>query len=854
MKTGTRLGQYEILGPLGSGGMGDVYRARDLDLDREVAIKALSAGAASDPVLLARFEREARLLAATNHPNIATIYGVERSPGGPYLVMELLEGSTLARRLESGALALSDALGICIQIAHGVEAAHAEGIVHRDLKPSNIALLPDGRVKLLDFGIAKSLGTPAAGDDAPETSDETVAPELTIAGALVGTAPYMSPEQVRGQPVDARSDIWSFGCILYEALTGHRAFTADTRAELFAGILEREPDWSRLPARPEGSLRRLLERCLRKKPTERLHSMADGRLLLEELLADPHWEGRTLRPAHAGHRARFAAGGALIAAALVAVAFGFDAFGLRTAFLGASRLPAPASSERLESAADVRSVVAVPTEVAGSAEHAYLGDAVPAALSNGLGVLDGLEVRLPPTEVDYERVGRDRALIAESYAVDALLVSRFLLGPDQAVLQLELVDARRRTILWSGETRGTLDRYLNLLADSTRAVGAALRPDSQIPGAPMGASSDAELLYRRGRYQLDRFNHEGRLEDRDAARAALEGAFALLPNGRTAAALAFLHAISVDWDPATSDDRLPRALSWAERALELEPDTGLAWAMLARHQELGPEPDWRVAFEYSLRGARTPRGETVPLNMLGLTLASVAPELGVVVFERVARQDPLNPIPHLNLAVQYLLLARDAERGAALQQAERLQPEQPFTLALQVERLSGRRELEPAAEYLARLRLILEEGRIGYGPVLGAELQYRLAVDGRADALVDELLALPGVVDPDPGLLTWLAPLDIVLLDHGYREAAAGISQAASATGMFWPYETVALHAQLAAVRDDPDYAPLVARARERHAELIDALAAADERGELPHFLEQPARRLLERWEEQQQP
>ena len=233
---GDKLGPYEILGPLGAGGMGEVYRARDAKLNREVAIKVLPAALANDADYLARFQREAQALAALHHPNIATIFGLEQNA----IVMELVEGKTL-----QGPLPLVEALTLARQIAEALEAAHDKGIIHRDLKPGNIKVTPEGVVKVLDFGLAKSGGAARSGgsggsDDGLTHSPTVIAP--TIDGALLGTAPDMSPEQARGKTVDKRTDIWAFGCVLYEMLTGRRAFAGDTTSDAIAAILEREPD------------------------------------------------------------------------------------------------------------------------------------------------------------------------------------------------------------------------------------------------------------------------------------------------------------------------------------------------------------------------------------------------------------------------------------------------------------------------------------------------------------------------------------------------------------------------------------------------------------------------------------
>ncbi len=289
---GDRLGAYEILGPLGAGGMGEVYRARDAKLQRDVAIKVLPAAFTQDAERLARFEREARLLASLNHPNIGAIYGVEDAAstgsgqaGGRALVLELVEGEGLGDRIRIlRGLPIADALAIARQIADALDAAHERGIVHRDLKPANIRITPDGVVKVLDFGLAKPSGDAQAADLAH--SPTTVG--LTVEGTLLGTAPYMSPEQARGKLVDKRTDIWAFGCVLYEMLTNRRAFAGETTSDTIAAILEHEPDWSALPSATPALVRRLLKRCLEKHPKHRLRDIADARVDLSEEAQSPH--------------------------------------------------------------------------------------------------------------------------------------------------------------------------------------------------------------------------------------------------------------------------------------------------------------------------------------------------------------------------------------------------------------------------------------------------------------------------------------------------------------------------------------------------------------------------------------
>ena len=384
---GKKLAHYRIVEKIGAGGMGEVYRATDSKLGRDVALKVLPPVFARDADRMARFEREARLLAALNHTGIASIYGIEQDDGVRFLAMELAEGEDLATRLARGPIDVPVALEVARQIAEALEEAHAQGIVHRDLKPANIKVSPQGKVKILDFGLAKALVDDSQDSGILENSP-TVTPSVTRAGFILGTAAYMSPEQARGQVVDSRTDVWAFGCVLFEMLAGKSPFGGNTPSDVIAAVLEREPDWSVLPASMPASILTLLSRCLRKDANVRLHSVADARIELADTASGLSTIG--VPPA-----APSRPGGGSPRWLLPAVAVGAFLLG---AFL-VGRPPGPSSEGAWEGDRLARLMIEVPEEspavphptsssVAISRDGrfvVYLGSAA----STGLGTLDG---------------------------------------------------------------------------------------------------------------------------------------------------------------------------------------------------------------------------------------------------------------------------------------------------------------------------------------------------------------------------------------------------------------------------------------------------------------------------------
>ena len=387
---GTKLGPYEIVAPLGAGGMGEVYRARDTRLGRDVAIKALPEGFDRDPERVARFEREAKLLASLHHANVGAIFGLEEVDGRRYLVLEFVEGETLSARLSRGAPPVDEALAVCAQIAAAVEAAHETGVIHRDLKPGNVMLKPDGTVKVLDFGLAKASAADGSSRDVDLSASPTMTYAATGAGVILGTAAYMSPEQARGKPVDRRTDIWSFGCVLYECLSSRRAFEGETVSDLVARILEREPDWTAVPANVPPAISRLLRRCLTKDARERLRDIGEARITLGEARAPVASAPPPTTSASPARAVRLRTTALLAIVAVAGIALGAFVPGLR-----------PASTERLTRLAVVSPDADADFGVLGTYAIAPDGGSLVFALADSQGTTR-LFVR--PLEKDESRV------------------------------------------------------------------------------------------------------------------------------------------------------------------------------------------------------------------------------------------------------------------------------------------------------------------------------------------------------------------------------------------------------------------------------------------------------------------
>ncbi len=646
LTTGTRLGSYEIVGPLGAGGMGEVYRAKDLRLGRNVAFKVLPQAVASSPSRLARFEREARTVAALNHPNIVTLFSVEDLDGIRFLTMELVEGQTLAHVVSPGGVALPRLFEIAIPLADALVAAHERGVIHRDLKPSNVMITREGRVKVLDFGLAKVDSDPVALSASEwSTMDAVTDAPISREGRIVGTVPYMAPEQVRGETVDARSDLFALGIILYELATGRRPFLGRTLGDVSASILhDTPPSPIALRADVMPDLDRIIAWCLEKNPRERAQSALD---VANEL-----------------RRAK--------------------------RLLESGSAPAPSGQ-------GVASIAVLPfANRSKSEEDEYFSEGLADELLNMLAKIRGLRVVARTSSFQFKGTNTDIATIGHKLNVATVLEGSVRKAGNRIRIAVQLVKVSDSSHLWSEIYDRELQDIFAVQDDIAHAVVKELRTtllgeeaDSRASGevraevarAAKGRGTDpeAQRLYWQGRHLVDRFTREDTAHGIAYLKQALERdpnyalAWAELARGYSSQA-------NVAWAPV--DEGYRRAREAVGRALSLEPDLAEAHAVLGSIQLLY-DWDWRGA-EASYRRAL----ELAPGNAGVLHRSSVlAMNRGEIdemmsLYRRAIEQDPLSSATYNNYGHALHMVGRLTETEAAYRTALELAPQRVATRAL----------------------------------------------------------------------------------------------------------------------------------------------------------------------------
>ncbi len=655
---GQTISHYQILGKLGEGGMGEVWKAHDTQLDRPVALKVLRTDAAADASAQARLLREARTASKLNHPHVCTIYEVGESGGQAYIAMELVEGRTLSARLTAGTLPVGQVLRLGIQLADALDHAHTRGVVHRDFKSANVVITPEGRVKVLDFGLAKRVG-PMSGDVSVTLTQES----LTSPGAVVGTLAYMAPEQLRGEPADAQSDIWSLGVVLYEMASGVRPFQGKTTYELTSSILNESPP--PLPERTRGKLLTALgmvvEKCLEKDPARRYRTTGEVRAALEAVQGGSASRAWLVWKRVWSRRRRPLVAAALLAAlALVAA---LDVGNVRSRIAG--KLAGPR----------YRSLAVLPlANLTGDLEQQYFVDGITDTLINGVAQIGSLRVISRTSVMAYKETKKPLREIAAELRVDAILEGSTQRVGDNLRVMLQLVDATTDQNIWADNYEYGLADVLRVQSEVVqgvaREVNAALTPEQRTRlSSPRKVNPAVYEAYLRGMYYLTQYT-----PDIEKGLKILHGAVELDPAEPLAYAGLAEGYVTVGHSPSPSPETFPRAKAAAEKALTLDPTMAEAVGALA-DVALYHDWDWAKAEQYFQRALKLnpSLAMTHYHNAWRLALFNRMDE--AIAEHKLARDlDPLRPVHTAWLGGLYYYVGRFDEAIAEARKALELQP------------------------------------------------------------------------------------------------------------------------------------------------------------------------------------
>jgi serine/threonine-protein kinase len=720
---GETIGRYRVLDKIGAGGMGDVWRALDTVLNREVAIKVLPEAVAADQDRLARFEREAKAVAALSHPNILEIHDFGSEGETTFAVTELLEGRTLREVIGTGSLTESKACEHAIKIAFGLAAAHERGILHRDLKPENLFLTTDGRIKILDFGLAK-LAEPAL---TPGEGLESVTEALpTQPGAVMGTVGYMAPEQLRGEPADARSDIFALGCVLYEMLAGNRAFSGDTAHEIGAAILQRDPP----PLADSGStLDRVVRRCLEKRPQDRFQSTRDVAFALEAV-GD---SGTARSIVGTATRFRLAHVLAVIVAVIIAVLVVLPPEGLWQRFSGRSDvLP-------------IRSIAVLPLDnLSGDPEQEYFSDGMTEALITKLAQIGSIDVISRTSVMLYKDSDKPLPQIARELGVDGIVEGSVTRAEGEVRITVQLIDGASDRHLWAKDYRRPLRDILVLQGEVARAVAeeinVALTPDEVHRLVDVqSVVPEAHEAYLKGMHSSLQFTGDGIARGIDY----LEDAIVLDPAYADAyAGLSAAHLNSTFFLGVPPAEVVPRAREALGRALEIDPKNALA-TLTAGWIEMSYDWDWYAALDSHQRALELGPG----LNYVHINYSYLLASLGRFeeAYAHARRAEALDPLSLLarEQVGQVLYLARSYDESIAqLEKAREINPLAWFTYLRLAQILLVTGDYEPGIENMQRGIELAGPDTLRSGKHILASLLARSGNRRQAVEILDELAAL----------------------------------------------------------------------------------------------------------------
>jgi tRNA A-37 threonylcarbamoyl transferase component Bud32/tetratricopeptide (TPR) repeat protein len=788
---GRTLGQYRILARLGRGGMGEVFLARDVRLERQVAVKTLADSLETDPIARQRLLSEAKAAAAIDHPYVCKIYDVGEADGLAFIAMEYVEGETLARQLGAGPIAVGAALRLALEISEALVRAHATGVVHRDLKPANLMVGLDGHVKVMDFGLAKRM---SVSDD----SAATVHAALTEPGTIVGTMDYASPEQLRGDPVDQRSDLFSLGVVLYHMLAGVNPFSRPTSIESAAAILHESPSPVALhrPNVPD-ACDRLVSRLLMRDRRARYQTATEVEADLRQIIrSEPSPSGAEL-PASADGRA-------------------------------------------------IGSLVVMPTRVMGQETNSFLAEAIPNLISTALLEAGAAGIRRPPSTVEVERVGGDLEKVAAIYGVDAYVSSSAIALDGGLLLDVQIVDARTRNLLWSRSVEGTGDRYLDAIRQAAGGIVEALKlPHAPQPRNTASGTDDGtvDILVQRGTYYFNLFLRRGRHGDFERALAAFGAAFEVDGSRADAAAgIASLHEARL-FTGAAPADVLPQAESWARRALDIDPRASKAWGVLSQVTAVREPANHQRQLEHALKAAAFGPREGRPHAQLATALAHNSWELALAAAREASRLDPLVLEGPVYEAACLAALGREEEAVARCDAGLAIEPDMLLARLTKALLLAYLGRLGESSGLLTGLEPMVAARQLH--PVWYSVVQHYVAFNRAAQASDTAAMEEPARFlerlargeEPFPRWTSITAAVSWLFAHHGRRETAISIMVARQQAGYIDPYDHLVLNPRMAILRGDQRIEAQIVIARERFVEMLTVLKRARGRGEVPPYL-----------------